>query len=121
MNAADKVTAKIKWLTTQANSMTQEVDFTKLRAINLDEVPRFQIMGQAKYWPDHPRFNTVDHFFSAFENVIHAYSNEEINIVWNTFPPRCLLSSRPGEETTCSNVMTGNKQRHCFASIMVHQ
>jgi hypothetical protein len=50
MNAANKVTAKIKWLTTtQANSMTQEVDSTKSRAINLDEVPRFQIMGQVKY------------------------------------------------------------------------
>ncbi|KAG2189691.1 hypothetical protein INT46_011658 [Mucor plumbeus] len=86
MNAADKVTAKIKWLTTQANSMTQKVDSKKSRAVNLNEVPRFQIMGQAKHWPDHPRFNTVDHFFSAFENVIHAYGNE-IDIVWKQYIP----------------------------------
>ncbi|KAK4512219.1 uncharacterized protein ATC70_003755 [Mucor velutinosus] len=86
--AADEASASIEWLSKQVNAITKRAD-SKARPVNLNEIPRFQVVGQAKHWPDHPRFTTVDHFFSAFENVIRASGNE-VNLVWKRYVPVSL-------------------------------
>ncbi|CAO0795192.1 unnamed protein product [Mucor circinelloides] len=86
--AADEISEAIEWLTKQVNAITKRVD-SKARPVNLNEIPRFQVVGQAKHWPDHPRFSTVDHFFSSFENVIRASGNE-VNLVWKRYIPVSL-------------------------------
>jgi len=86
--AADEISEAIEWLTKQVNAITKRVD-SKARPVNLNEIPRFQVLGQAKHWPDHPRFSTVDHFFSSFENVIRASGNE-VNLVWKRYIPVSL-------------------------------
>jgi hypothetical protein len=86
--AADEASAAVDWLSKQVNAITKRAD-SKARPVNLNEIPRFQVVGQAKHWPDHPRFSTVDHFFSAFENVIRASGNE-VNLVWKRYIPVSL-------------------------------
>ncbi|KAK4517692.1 uncharacterized protein ATC70_001033 [Mucor velutinosus] len=86
--AADEASASIEWLSKQVSAITKRAD-SKARPVNLNEIPRFQVVGQAKHWPDHPRFTTVDHFFSAFENVIRASGNE-VNLVWKRYVPVSL-------------------------------
>ncbi|KAK4521737.1 uncharacterized protein ATC70_004272 [Mucor velutinosus] len=86
--AADEASASVEWLSKQVSAITKRAD-SKARPVNLNEIPRFQVVGQAKHWPDHPRFTTVDHFFSAFENVIRASGNE-VNLVWKRHVPVSL-------------------------------
>ncbi|KAI8644349.1 hypothetical protein BD408DRAFT_413294 [Parasitella parasitica] len=57
-----------------------------IKPISLRDIPKFQIMGQAKHYPDQPRFTSVEHFFNAFENVVKASGND-VNLVWKRYVP----------------------------------
>lgn len=69
--------------------MTKKAD-TRARPVILNGIiPRYQVVEQSKYWPDLSRFSTVDHFFSAFENIIRA-SGHDVNLVWKQYIPISL-------------------------------
>ncbi|KAL9559696.1 hypothetical protein MBANPS3_000266 [Mucor bainieri] len=87
--AAQKTSDLIEWLTKQVEAITKQSD-SKAKSVNVNEIPRFQLVGQAtRYWPDRQRFPSVDHFFSEFENIICASGND-IELVWKRYIPIAL-------------------------------
>ncbi|KAL7326399.1 hypothetical protein PS15p_208750 [Mucor circinelloides] len=83
--AADKAAGDIEWLENQLKTLSSSINI-HVRPINMRDIPKFQIIGQAKHFSDHPRFTSVEHFFSAFENVVKASGNQ-VNSVWRQYIP----------------------------------
>ena len=86
IKAAEDAQELVNWFTSQIGSMMKKVEATKSRAINTNELPRFQLTGQPIHFPSHPRFSSTDHFFSSFENIINASGNN-IEDVWRQYIP----------------------------------
>ncbi|CEP16343.1 hypothetical protein, partial, partial [Parasitella parasitica] len=69
--AADKIANDIEWYEKNLKTLTSSL-LQSIKPINLKDIPKFQVIGQAKHYPDQPKFTSVEHFFSAFENVVKA-------------------------------------------------
>ncbi|CEP08876.1 hypothetical protein, partial, partial [Parasitella parasitica] len=83
--AADKISEDIEWYEKNLKTLTSSL-LQSVKPINLKDIPKFQLVGQAKHCPDQPRFTSVEHFFSAFENVVKASGNE-VNLIWKRYVP----------------------------------
>ncbi|KAG2211554.1 hypothetical protein INT46_006570 [Mucor plumbeus] len=84
--AADEAQEMVNWFTSQINSMMKKVESNKSRTIDLNEIPKFQLKGQSVHFPNDVKYSSIEHYFSAFENVVHASGNL-IEEVWSRYIP----------------------------------
>ncbi|KAL9537734.1 hypothetical protein MBANPS3_011514 [Mucor bainieri] len=57
-----------------------------VKALPLLEILKFQLHNQTTFFADQRRFSTIEHCFSAFENVVHSSGNN-IEAVWKRYIP----------------------------------
>ncbi|KAK4514202.1 SNARE-binding exocyst subunit S6 [Mucor velutinosus] len=85
LEAADRISKRISSYETHLSALTDKAE-KQLRPVNLRDIPRFQIVGQTKHYEGYPSYSSLEHFFSSFETVMHASSND-VEQVWKQYIP----------------------------------
>lgn len=82
LNAAGEIARRIAKYNNHLEALQTKDD--PIKPVNLRDIPRFQLDGQAKHFEEHPSFKSLEHFFSTFETVLSASGNN-IEAVWKRY------------------------------------